>query len=206
MIKKTLITLFIIMFFCNLSAQSKNDMDYVFKTQLFLNKHNVFVDRTDPFIIKGDSLFNIFKELTIIKINTLNLDSDIYICDENFLFYSVKESQITYTRNLSKLEVNYFGISSDFSLGDYIISVNQKTGSIYKLSGFDTNDFLSFLADYKEIYLNCNSKNLKTSTFLKKYKVSGLDFDCIYKGLKAEKLDRKKHPCLYRCNDAIRFY
>lgn len=206
MIKKNLIILFIIMCFCNLSAQSKNDIDYIFKMQLFLNKKNVFFDKTNPFITKGDSLFNVFNKLIVLKIDTLNLDSKVNICDENFLFYSVKESQITYTRNLLRKEVNYFGISSDFSLGDYIISVNQKTGSIYKLAGFDTNDFLGFLSDYKEIFLICNSKKLKTSTFLKNYKVDKLDFNCLYKGLRKEELDRKKYLCLYRCNDNISFH
>jgi hypothetical protein len=207
MIKKNLIILLLCMSCYNLSAQSKIDIDYIFKMKLFLNKENVFTDKANPVITKGDSLFRIFNDLILLKVKELNLYNNLEIsCQNNYKFYSVKESQITYARDLSKQEVNYFGISSELSSNNYVISVNKQTGYIYRLAGFDTNDFLGFLADYKEMYLKCNSKKLKTSTFLKNFKVEGLDFDCLYEGLRKDELDRKKYTCLYRCNESISFH
>ena len=102
-------------------------------------------------------------------------------------------------------EFQYIGFGSgmcDF----YVLALNPKTGISYCLSGFDVNDFLGFLSDFKASYFNDTGKKLKTSKFIKNYKVENLDFECLYKGLKTDGIDREKHPCLIRCSDRIKMH
>ncbi|MGC4040334.1 MAG: hypothetical protein QM710_05990 [Flavobacterium sp.] len=200
---------FVILFFClcafNLSAQSKNDVDYLVKMQLFLNKENVFSDKLHPNIVKGDSLFHVFKDLIILKIDTLKVENGLAMLhSDDYSFYRVKESNIKYTKQLVKQEVNYFAINTELSDGEYIISINQNTGRLYRLAGFGTNDFMGFLTDFKDMYLNSNFKKLSTSKFFKNYIVQDLDFKCLYKGLRCGNSNSNKYPCLMKCNDPIR--
>ncbi len=188
----------------NLNAQSKTDVEDVFKMQLFLNKRNVIIDKKSNSIIKNDSLYNLFKGLINLKIDTLQISNKLegLHYDINFKFYKIHQSTISYKKELINQQYNYIGIvcwDPDYC----ILAINQKTGASYRLAGFDTNDFLSFLSDFKEKYNHQNKKNLKTSTFLNNYKVQDLDFKCMYKGLRSKEMDRNKYPCLRRCNDPM---
>ncbi|WP_306353305.1 hypothetical protein [Flavobacterium sp. '19STA2R22 D10 B1'] len=207
--KNIIISSFVLLFiFCfsmhNLKAQSKTDVEDVFKMQLFLNKRNIIFTRGDNSAIKNDSLYKSFKNLISLKIDTLKIDNDIegLQYDMNYKFYKIKDLNISYNKELVGHENSYISVvcwDPDYC----ILAINEKTGASYRLTGFDTNDFLSFLSDFKEKYNHQNKKNLKTSTFLNNYKVQDLDFKCMYKGLRSKEMDRNKYPCLRRCNDPM---
>jgi len=206
MIKKIFLLFFCALSFNNLNAQSKTDIESIFKMQLFLNRKNVQFRTMDSSIVKNDSLYKVFEEVTNLKIDTLKLENKITgDFEEEFQFFKLSIDEIRNNRKLINDEFQYIGFGSgmcDF----YILALNRKTGISYRLSGFDVNDFFGFLSDFKVSYFNSTGKKLKTSKFIKNYKVENLDFECLYKGLKIDGIDRKKYPCLMRCSDRIKMH
>jgi hypothetical protein len=85
------------------------------------------------------------------------------------------------------------------------MAIEMTTGICYRLKGFRANDFLMFLADFKEDYNEERTRKKKLSflDFLNGLKVNELDFERLYKGLKAEEIDSRKYPCLKRCSDPL---
>lgn len=203
MIHKFYFILILILSFNFSDAQSKSNVQDIFKMHLFLNKKNILFRTMDNTIIKNDSLYNSFKSLINIKTKRLSLINSLEgLSNEDYEFYKVEDSDIKYNRKLIANESKFLSISCWMN-GYYILAINIKTSQTYRLSGFEINDFLSFLNDFKENYLKTNLKKLKTSTFLKKYKVEELDFNCLFKGLTSKELNRKNYPCLKRCSEPI---
>ena len=73
----------------------------------------------------------------------------------------------------------------------------------YRLKGFNGNDFLSFLRDFKEIYKRKTDKAISSNKLIKKYKIPDVNFKCLYKGLRAKNIDIQKYPCLIRFSDPV---
>lgn len=185
-----LITLFIsILSF----AQKGMDVEYLFKVQLF-------VDRPG---IKNDSLYNIFMKNISIKIDTLKTSIPF---SEKYQFYRLSlkdEKNVSYAPGF-KVPDDDGAFLFDFSHGytsDYILCIDIKNGICFRLLGFNSNDFLSFLTDYKETYTSLSDKDI-----LELLKVEGLDFKCLYKALRTKNLKRVAFPCLESVNDPIRVY
>lgn len=199
--------LLIVCLSCNLlNGQTKSDIEDVFKMHLFLNRQNVVFRTMDSSIIKNDSLYNSFKNLISLKIENLRIDSALDgINDEFYKFYRVQDSGIIYKRELFNDESKYLSLSCWMN-GSYILAINQKTGASYRLKGFDINDFLGFLSEFKVLYFNNNSKKLKNLKFFNKYKVEDLDFNCLYEGLRNEKLNIEKYECLKKCSEPIKLH
>jgi hypothetical protein len=110
----------------------------------------------------------------------------------------INDSAITYdtkTRYLGYVSIPVYNCND---LG-YVLCVNTISGRSYRLQGFYGNDFFSLLEDVKEEYQKSNGKRLSTKSFLKNYSVEGIDFKCIYKGLRSG--DVKDYPCLKSCSD-----
>lgn len=192
---------------CNLlNSQIKTDIEDVFKMHLFLNRQNVVFRTMDSSIVKNDSLYDSFKNLISLKIETMRIESALDgIDDEHYKFYRVQDSGITYKRELIKDESKYLSLSCWMN-GSYILAINQETGASYRLKGFDTNDFLGFLSEFKVLYYNNNSKKLQNSFFFKKYKVEDLDFYCLYEGLRSEKINIERYACLKKCSEPIKLH
>lgn len=204
--KKILIIIFCIISLINVKAQSKNNIKDIFIMQLFLNKKNSNIGNTSPSIIKNDSLFDVFKEILDIKIDTLKINNSLTgVLENEYKFFRLDEKNVNYNPKFNLNEHRYLLL--DVMINTYyVLAVNTKTGASYRLSGFDTNDFLGFLNDFKEEYLNSNFIKLKNSMFLKKFRVEYLDFKCLYEGLNSKKRDREKYECLKRCSDPLKIY
>ena len=203
MIKKILILFFISLSFSHhLNAQSKTDIEDVFKMQLFLNRKNVVFRTMDTSIVRNDSLYYSFKDLISLKIDTLKLENNLSFLEEDYKFYRVQETGINYNRKLASDEFRYLNIGCWMN-GSYIIALNQTSGISYRLMGFDNNDFLGFFSDFKEMYRKSNVKKLKVSNFFKNYKVEDLDFRCLYNGLRSKEINLEKYPCLKKCSDTF---
>ena len=162
MIKKNFLLFFCVLSLNNLNAQSKTDIESIFKMQLFLNRKNVQFRTMDSSIVKNDSLYRVFEEVTKLQIDTLKLDNKLTKnFEEEFLFFKLSIDEIRNSRKLINDEFQYIGFGSgmcDF----YVLALNPKTGISYCLSGFDVNDFLGFLSDFKASYFNDTGKKLKT--------------------------------------------
>lgn len=202
--KKILVSFFCIFGFTTLYAQSTTSIEDIFKMQLFLNKKNSIFREMDYSVSKNDSLYSVFKETVKIKMDTLKVSNHLKgQLNEEYCFYKVSENNIEYIRKFNKDEHRYLLI--DIMQNCYfILGVNKQTGTSYRLAGFDNNDFLSFLNDFKENYLFSNMKKIKTKTFLKGYEVSNLDFLCLYSGLRRNEFSRSDFPCLQRCSEPIK--
>jgi hypothetical protein len=207
--KNTIHTIIMIFISLGAFAQLKTDAKSILKMQLFLNNRNVDFRGIDPKVLKNDSLYNVFTDLIDLKLDTLKITGKYEITTSVFApkyhFYKINvknKSNIIYKRELYNDEGQYIGLNSGF-YNIYIIGINLVTGKSYRLLGFDTNDFLGFLSDFKELYKEKQGEKLTTKQFLKDYKVDELDFECLYNGLKSEEIDRKKYPCLGRVNDPI---
>ena len=208
-----MILLFLIIYSLNLTAQFKTDAEYIFKIQLFLNMNNIMFKEIDTSTQKNDSLFNNFNNLVLLNMDTLKISGDFDLTKSvfapKFEFYkinlgSAEKSSLRYKRELSGKE-DYFLIGGG-TFEILVLAINIKTGKSYRLSGFDINDFLGFLSDFKEEYNKNNFEKLSASKFIKNYHVKYLDFECLYRGLKSETINRKKFPCLRRVNDPVVSY
>ena len=198
-----LLTLFCLISF-NLFGQSKNNVEDIFKMELFLNKKNTSYMDTTNSISKNDSLYKKFKEILNIKIEKLKIDNKLSgFLENDYQFFMLSEKNVSYNKSFDAKEYRYLQIEMMID-SYYILAINIKTGANYRLAGFDSNDFTNFLLDFKEQYLISNSIKLKNSTFFNKFKVEYLDFKCMYDGLKSEQLDREKFTCLKRCSDPFK--
>jgi hypothetical protein len=182
-------------------SQDSTDAKSVFKMWLFIDKENIYIRDSSKLVIKNDSLYTLFKISIDYKIDTLE--------NKNFTrfgyeFYSISLNKCILLKELKYNDGQYLGMTSGL-INTYIMCVNQKTGRSYRLFGFNGNDFLNFLSDVCEGF---DSYPLSIAPILKKdffndYHIEGLDFKCLYDGLRAKKMDRKKYPCLKRCSDPI---
>lgn len=185
-------------------AQNKTNEIDVFKMLLFLNKKNVF--QTNE-IIKNDSLYINFSKSVIIKPKTLKVSGlydyteSVYAPQFSFFEVDINSSGYSIKTNLDTIKYKYLELYFG-TLTKYIIGIN-KNGKSYRLMGFENNDFLGFVNDYIEEYNSMNDKKIDTKQFLKNYFVEELDFNCLYKGLRENIVDRKKYPCLKRVQDPL---
>lgn len=185
-----------------LFSQIKTDPISIFKMQLFLDSKNVKFKGLDTVIIKNDSLYKTFNDVVVLKLDTLTIKGEYNLTKSAFSpkykFFQLKEH--SYKKELNENELQLYWI-----FGDKIcsIAINQETGKSYRLLGFNTNDFLSFLSDFREDYKEKQGEKLSVKQFLKDYTVDELDFKCLYKGLNSNEIDRKKYPCLVRTSDVI---
>lgn len=179
-------------------SQVNIDAVSIFKMHLFLDSKN----KMDTIMTKNDSLYRAFCDVVILKLDTLKVSGDYYLTKSvfrpKFKFFQLNE--YSYTKKLDEKELQLFWI-----YGDRIsaIAINQETGKSYRLLGFDNNDFLFFLADFREAYKEKNGNELRIKQFFKNYSVDKLNFECLYKGLKKSEIDRIKYPCLGRVSDII---
>lgn len=188
--------------FLNVKAQSNMPATFLFKLWLYVDKKN------GDGSLKNDSLFIDFNKVVELKLDTI--EYNLYDLDFNFYFlklYDLANNNFTrnlsYNRKISSSEIKDYFIPVGKFIGHYAIAVNSKTGKSYRLAGFNGNDFLGFLSDIKEEYKRKHYRPLSTKKFLNEFHIRGLDFNCLFEGLKSEELDREKYPCLIRCSDPI---
>ncbi|KIX22023.1 hypothetical protein SY27_04940 [Flavobacterium sp. 316] len=194
---------FILTFLCtlNLYSQSKTTAEDIFKMHLFLDKKNITRSDLSKTVVKNDSLYDSFKKNCSIKLDTLKLKSNIFLSiDGDFTFYTITD--IKYSDSLNTNESWFLKIDLGYD-SKYIIAINQNTGRSYRLSGFYSNDFFAFYFDIKKAYRDYNFKDLKKKLFFREYFVESIDFKCLYKGLRQNKIDKERFPCLKTCSDTF---
>jgi hypothetical protein len=187
------------------NAQVSTDAASVFRMQLFVDNKNVTFSGMDPMVVKSDSLYEAFRNAVDLKLDTLKVAGSRELArsvfSSQYQFYRLlayDKKSIIYKKKLNSSEGQFFMIS-----GNCILAINQRTGLSYRLQGFNGNDFLNFLSDFKEGYKESTGDVLSTKDFLKNYQVEGLDFECLYQGLKQDKIDREKYPCLKRNSEPV---
>lgn len=193
----------LMLFFLIAKVQSQNitSLEDIFKMNLFLDKKNIMRSDLELSIIKNDSLYELFSKNSILNIDTLDLKSDLYLpINSQFKFYLLKD-----IRFKSELEKKMFWVLNIKMCENsrYIIAFNEYTGQSFKLSGFSTNDFMSFFSIIKSDYRSLNFKKLRKTIFFKKYKVQFLDFECIFKSLKN---GDEFSSCLNTCEDVLKLH
>lgn len=165
-----------------------------------------------PHSIKGQQIDSVGYEkysekmLLLAKINIIpyifNVDSADVIC-------SFLKEPITYRKLGSKgfsKNIIFFLIhitwdqSSNYLFlyeGDLIFAFNTRSEILYKLKGFNDNDFKDFFDDlyFNNIdYINASELDLKSKKkFLEAFNVEGLDLDCLYESLAKRK---ESKPCM----------
>ncbi len=185
-----------------LNAQSNTDANFIFKVWLFTDREG------SKEASKSDSLFTAFNAIT--ELNLDKIDCDLLGINYQFYhlrLYDIKNNKfinnVSYSRAIASNEIKNYSIPVNKYIGQYVIAINPRTGRSYRLSGFNGNDFLGFLSDFKEEFKQKIKSRLSNKKFLKGYYVEGIDFNCLYKGLKAQEVDRHKYPCLIRCSDPV---
>lgn len=161
----------------------------IFKMQLFLDKK---INKDDN-VVKDGSLYTEFVNKVDIKLDLLKSRG----FNETIKFYYLDAD-----KNIS-LKIDPYSNKDfffQFHMGfytTYVLCVNIKNGKSYRILGFDGNDFLDFINDYT------NDKEISVKQFFKSCWVNGVDFECLYKGLKDREENRYKYPCLKRVSDPI---
>jgi hypothetical protein len=201
MIKIKIVLIFTFLYASSLYSQSRTEAEDIFKMHLFLDKKNISRSDLSKKIVKSDSLYDSFKKNCSIKMDTLKLKSNIYLSlDGDFMFY--KMTDIIYKDGLDINESWFLKIDLGLDY-KYIIAINQNTGRSYRLSGFNSNDFFMFYSDIKKSYKSSKFKELRKKLFFSEYVVEDIDFECLYKGLKEESIDKEKYPCLKTSSDTF---
>jgi hypothetical protein len=81
---------------------------------------------------------------------------------------------------------------------EFVVAINGRT--VYKLKGFNENDFPAFLSTLKYFkYPNVSSIGKSTQN----YSVTGLDLICLYRATMSHSIDKSKYPCLKTCAEII---
>jgi hypothetical protein len=187
-----------LMLFCmtfNSSAQNTTNAKALFKMWLFLDKLNVRDLEDTSKVSKDYLLFLAFYDVIELKLDTLTSQGFNAL---NYKFYSMSLDSLQLKKIPIKQEKELLLFAGGFKT--FVIGVNHQTGQSYRLVGFNGNDFLSLLSDLKE------TNSVSNSMFFRNYKVEGLDFTCLYEGLRAKKKNIKQFPCLKRCSDPIISY
>lgn len=213
MIKRLLILLLLLFSSLLSRAQSGTSIEDLFRLQLFLDKQNW--ERYTEGVIKNDSLYQAFKESTQLNIDTLRVISKFDFPPlEQFRYFQIdlRKKGMTQKKKLTELSaIQSLGFSAGFE-SVFILCINMETGVIYRLRGFNGNDFFSYLRDFAEVYNTYTGhyrrmKKISNRKFFKNYQVSGLDFKCLYKGLISKKKFQNKYqysneyPCLRKCSE-----
>ncbi|MBN2820071.1 MAG: hypothetical protein JXP36_13930 [Bacteroidales bacterium] len=177
------------------------DVEYLFKISILLD--NCSTSEKDDFPIKDNRLFEAYNKSHTLVLDTLevSLTGDFYpnYKYKPFKFYKVDiMDDIVNEKDYAKIGGPVAGMNTI-----YIICVNHATGSVYRLSGFNGNDFKNLLIDLDEVYFKSNKKRISKSSFVKNFHVETIDFKCLYQALKANSRNWKKYRCLYRCVDPV---
>ena len=211
----------------SLYSQSTVDVVSIFKMQLFLDRDDFAVKEYKEGrlvrrgYIRNDSLYYVFSDFAnrdFKYLDTLNIyneyDRGYSMYKSKLAFYSLRdkynpEDYVLY--DTTKISRNDFYIFETWvsETVPYILAIDHASGRSYRISGFNGNDFLDFLSDFKEFYKSYNKINLSDKKILKNFNVEGIDLKCIYKGLRDKKWIReertehwpvtmKKYPCLQR--------
>ena len=176
------------------------DVEYLFKISIFLDNCGTSIIHDFP--IKDKHLLNAFNESYTFLLDTLNMSLTKGF-GHSFKFDSFKYYKVDIADGII---YNNKSLNIGPSFGwerVYVICVNHKTGSIYRLSGFNGNDFRNLLIDINEKYVEANKRSFTKSTFIKNYQIESLDFKCLFKALNANYRSWTKYPCLKRCIDPI---
>lgn len=181
---------------------SQTPIDRIFKLMLFLESENpYFHDREGKDLPKSDSTLIYYLNENLI-IDTLKNESENIEVLKDYLFFSFKTQNDTTKDNFfsSKFYVSYW-----FNCKQFILAVNRKNNKVFRMGGFDQNDFFAFIRDIKiEVLKGSQHINVTTKKILKFLHVDKINFDCIYYGLLDDKKVNsieyyRKYPCLINC-------
>ena len=188
------------------AAQYHTDPESIFKMQLFLEKRNATLRDGDSSIVKGDSLYRAFADKTRLVLEALAV-TDEYKLDlfpHDFRFYRMHLDSVRIAQS-DNSEDQYIGLPSG-KFAEYILAIDLMTGHSFRLGGFDQNDLHGFFDAIGEAHESNSDTRFSRKQFLRNYHVTGVDFNCLYKGLKQRKRDTKKFPCLRRVSDPVVTY
>ncbi|MBW6498906.1 MAG: hypothetical protein K0B09_10985 [Bacteroidales bacterium] len=81
---------------------------------------------------------------------------------------------------------------------NFVLAYSHKKNRFYKIKGFVNNEFDIFYYDYSITSDNLEKKVLRNRrSFLRNYKIEGIDLNCLYKSLRAKrKHSLGDYPCL----------
>jgi hypothetical protein len=186
-------------------AQKSTDGIFLFKTWFYIEHINNDSRYASDFSVKDSSVFSLFINNIDLKLDTLSSKgfSNQYVFLSLTLNEQVKNATHRSKSLVYNMETEFLSYIVIPAFCDrYVLCVNKVTGTSYRIQGFAGNDFLSLLMSIKEEFALRYKKQLKTNTFFKDYSAGGIDFKCIYNGLRSGQYNTKKHPCLYNCRGA----
>jgi len=170
--------IFIIFFFVFVAKLSAQEPSkYAIGMLLFMDGHLGRADKVNMSDFSG-FMENEYNNYTIKLKNPQNLDGFTL----GFRFYSIQNDK-----------------------WEGIIVTHNECG-IYKLKGFDHNDFTSFFSDFKYIYNLGKRKKVSDRVILKKLIDLGIniDFKCLYRSSRNfECTQNDKYPCTNRRWDVL---
>jgi hypothetical protein len=95
---------------------------------------------------------------------------------------------------------NLFSSNRQFVVGncdEYAVVIHREGRVVYRLKGFQQNDFKAFLNDLRTLgYPEITARTLNSD-----YAVDGLDLKCLYNSTRSTTPDKEKYPCLKGCAD-----
>jgi hypothetical protein len=190
--RTTILILFITFFYQGL-CQKKVDGEFIFKTQLFLEKANV--TNTKAFETKDKGLLLFFDRNVKLKLDTLQS----YGFSDDYVFLSLPmKNGIMYNDTIIKSDSSFFLFIAD-NCSDYVLAVSKSNGKSFRLKGFSGNDFFTLFIEINKRFERLNHRTITVKKFLKDYSVSSVDFLCLYSAVKSGEYNKAKYPCIKGC-------
>jgi hypothetical protein len=198
-LKKMINFVLCLSFFTNVFSQNRSiDAIEIFKEYMFLD---VRLSGQERVILRNKENFHLFSENTILKPDTL-LSS----------FYQYLILSVDVFREENLVIINNFGLHPSIdregeynSTKKYVIAISKIDGQAYRLAGFRTSDFLTFLEEQWRMEKfgfrdQTVFKRRLVKRFIKDNFIDGLDMDCLFKASKYP-YNPKRYPCAKRCTD-----
>ena len=166
-------------------GQAEVDQQFMFKTWLFLDSEQSKTDTLLETLIKAITL-----NISQVESNQFGIPMSFhYLKVYDLRTNKVMTDAVTYKDERASAE---FGIPVNKYIGQYVIALNKNTNRSYRLLGFNGNDFMMFLEDFKEEFYRKHGEKLSNKHFLNTYHVNDIDFHCLYEGLRSRAIDRNK--------------
>jgi hypothetical protein len=178
-------------------SQEKIDGEFVFKTQLFLEKK--VVKGVSGFEGKSRHHLSFFLDKVDLTLDTLSSKG----FDDRYLFLRLSTTGGINYKNDAIRSDSSFALLIESGCDEYVLALNKFNGKSYRLKGFQGNDFFSLFFDINRDLKRENKGSLSLKLYRKNSSVDLLDFDCLYTAFKSGEFNTEKYPCLKSCENAM---
>lgn len=112
-----------------------------------------------------------------------------------YVFYKIKAQDTVVTKKKISSELTLLRPFFQSVNYDFIFGYNTRTNKIYRLKGFNGNDFLDMYLEILATFSILHDRQINRREFPKEFSIEGIDLKCLWKDSE-DKIKRDIRPCL----------